>query len=621
MKREKIAPAVIQYFPLDQLHLSDLNPRQDAEPEGIDLLADSLAMIGLVQNLSGLADAETGKIGIVAGGRRLRAIARAIERDPAVVERQPTLAQIPVQITFDRETARAWASAENSAREDLDPADEIRAYGRMKESGADVPTIARTFGQTEAQVYRRLALAALPAEVLDALKSRQISLGMAKAFTVSQDPVLTLKVLDSVHGKDASEHRIKLLLQPDTVSGRDRRALFVGVDAYKAAGGTLAADLFSDQIALHNPDLLSRLFAEKLEDDAAAACDGWHWFEIMEGSYVPYGASEKMKRLYRVEGVLGEEQSERYDELAELANGEALDEAGKAELAALQAILDGDYTEDQRRFGGWLVYVDDHGRLRKEGPYVKPQDRKAATEAGVLTGHAAYDGGEDTAPKSPYSAALVEDLKAMRLAAVQGALLDKPQLALDLAAYTLAQVYGGPLDLRTSEGKIHPSTTTGFAPDPRLSAPVGDEPGDDDQGDEEEDFAAFRAKGQKHRNTILTLALARALKYGCTDFWSKSPDPLFDAIEGETKASVRKVWTPNAENFFNRVTGDYLDALLLELTGADPEGNGFKNFKKEKKGDKARQLERLFTDPEYQRAWHIDAEKKAVIDAWTPDCF
>lgn len=116
------------------------------------------------------------------------------------------------------------------------------------------------------------------------------------------------------------------------------------------------------------------------------------------------------------------------------------------------------------------------------------------------------------------------------------------------------------------------------------------------------------------------MALARSLKYGCTDFWSKSPDPLFDAIEGETKASVRKVWTPNAENFFNRVSGDYLDALLLELTGADPEGTGFKTFKKDKKGDKARQMERLFTDPEYQRAWHIDAEKKAIIDAWTPDC-
>ena len=79
MKPETIAPASIQYFPLAQLYVSDLNPRQDADPEGIDLLADSLAMIGLIQNLSGILDAE-GRVGIVAGGRRLRAIARAVER-------------------------------------------------------------------------------------------------------------------------------------------------------------------------------------------------------------------------------------------------------------------------------------------------------------------------------------------------------------------------------------------------------------------------------------------------------------------------------------------------------------------------------------------------------------
>ena len=68
MKRETIAPASIQYFPLAQLYVSDLNPRQDADPEGIDLLADSLATIGLIQNLSGILDAE-GRVGIVAGGR------------------------------------------------------------------------------------------------------------------------------------------------------------------------------------------------------------------------------------------------------------------------------------------------------------------------------------------------------------------------------------------------------------------------------------------------------------------------------------------------------------------------------------------------------------------------
>ncbi|TNB89472.1 hypothetical protein FHD68_17220 [Paracoccus marcusii] len=104
----------------------------------------------------------------------------------------------------------------------------------LKEAGADVSTIARSFGKTEAHVYRRLALAALPAAVLDALKTGHISYGMAKAFTVSQDEALTLQFLAEVMGRDVSEYRIKQALQPEAISGSDRRALFVGLDAYTA---------------------------------------------------------------------------------------------------------------------------------------------------------------------------------------------------------------------------------------------------------------------------------------------------------------------------------------------------------------------------------------------------
>ena len=372
MKRETIAPASIQYFPLAQLYVSDLNPRQDADPEGIDLLVDSLAMIGLIQNLSGILDGE-GRVGIVAGGRRLRAIARAVERDATVTERHPELASIPVRIASDEATARAWASAENAAREDLAPADEIRAYGRMKEAGADVSAIARSFGKTEAHVYRRLALAALPAPVLDALKEGQISLGMAKAFTVSQDEALTLTVLAEVKGRDVSEHRIKQALQPAAVSATDRRARFVGLDAYEAAGGRLTRDLFSDTVALHDADLLQDLFTERLNAEAGKLAAGWKWAEVMADEYVSYSVTEKLARLYPVEGDLTEEQAERYDELAELANADALDEAGQAELEALDLIIKGDFTDAQRAVAGYYVYVSHSGTVQLSGPRTGPQ--------------------------------------------------------------------------------------------------------------------------------------------------------------------------------------------------------------------------------------------------------
>ena len=623
MKRETIAPASIQYFPLAQLYVSDLNPRQDADPEGIDLLADSLAMIGLIQNLSGILDGE-GRVGIVAGGRRLRAIARAVERDATVTERHPELASIPVRIAPDEATARAWASAENAAREDLAPADEIRAYGRMKEAGAEVSAIARSFGKTEAHVYRRLALAALPAPVLDALKEGQISLGMAKAFTVSQDEALTLTVLAEVKGRDVSEHRIKQALQPAAVSATDRRARFVGLDAYEAAGGSVSRDLFSDTVALHDADLLQDLFTERLNAEAGKLAAGWKWAEVMADEYVSYSVTEKLARLYPVEGVLTEEQAERYDELAELANADALDEAGQAELEALDAIIKGDFTDAQRAVAGYYVYVSHSGTVQLSGPWVRTEDRAAAIEAEVLTGHAAHaDGGDAaSAPKSPYSGALVEDMKAIRLAAIQTALLDKPDMVFDLLAFGLSLASGvstNVFDLSPGRPMNCPSKTDGLEWSDRLAhPPAGHEAWSRPElriEDLAQAFRDFTAAGKKARNAALVEGMARTLPYGAgnADF--------FALIEADSGASIRKVWTPTAENFFNRVSADTLDSLHLELTGCDPEGRGFKAHKAQKKAEKARCMERLFSDAEYQKAWRITAEAKARIDAWVPDCF
>lgn len=623
MKRETIAPASIQYFPLAQLYVSDLNPRQDADPEGIDLLADSLAMIGLIQNLSGILDGE-GRVGIVAGGRRLRAIARAVERDATVTERHPELASIPVRIAPDEATARAWASAENAAREDLAPADEIRAYGRMKEAGADVSAIARSFGKTEAHVYRRLALAALPAPVLDALKEGQISLGMAKAFTVSQDEALTLTVLAEVKGRDVSEHRIKQALQPAAVSATDGRARFVGLDAYEAAGGSVSRDLFSDTVALHDADLLQDLFTERLNAEAGKLAAGWKWAEVMADEYVSYSVTEKLARLYPVEADLTEEQAERYDELAELANADALDEAGQAELEALNAIIKGDFTDAQRAVAGYYVYVSHSGTVQLSGPWVRTEDRAAAIEAEVLTGHAAHaDGGAAApAPKSPYSGALVEDMKAIRLAAIQTALLDKPEMVFDLLAFGLSLASGvstNVFDLSPGRPMNCPSKTDGPEWSDRLAhPPAGHEAWSRPElriEDLAQAFRDFTAAGKKARNAALVEGMARTLPYGAgnADF--------FALIEADSGASIRKVWTPTAENFFNRVSADYLDSLHLELTGCDPECNGFKAHKAQKKAEKARCMERLFSDAEYQKAWRVDAEAKARIDAWVPDCF
>lgn len=622
MKTEKnVVAAPVQYFPLDRLYLSDMNPRQDADAERIDLLADSIIACGLIQNLAGLADAD-GRIAIVAGGRRLRALIRAFEKQPDLLDRRPELAEIPVRIAPDETTARAWANVENAVREALNPADEIRAFAKMRDAGADVPTIAKTFATSEAAIYRRLALSDLPAPVLDALKAGKITLNIAKAFTVANDPDLALEVLAEVEGNPhASEHRVKARLQPEAVKLTDRRAAFVGLDAYTAAGGEVTRDLFEENgTYLQNPDLLDRLFAEKLEDAATAIeAEGWKWIEVIPESYVSYNIIEKLTRLYKVEVELTEEQAERYDELAELYQADALDEEGGAELEALQELAEGDYTDEQRQHAGAYVYVDSSGTVDAARGYIRPEDRAAAVEAEVLTGFAAssgHAGKADDAPKSPYNAALVEDMRRARLHAIQAALLAKPELVLDLLAFGLSGRGGAHenvFDIRPDRANITPEKANGLTPEPRLS----DESGDHRWLDDEERlvaFTEFQAEGKKARNAALTEGLARTLPY------PHRPSALFDHIEASTGADLRHVWTPTAEGFFKRVNADYLDSLMLDLTGCNPTGNGFKSWKAMKKSAKADALEKLFTDPDYQKAWHIDVEKKARIDAWRPGC-
>jgi len=127
------APETIETVALSNLYLSDINPRQDVSDEGIALLAESLVTCGLIQNLSGLRDKD-GKVGIVAGGRRFRALKLAVTE-------RPDLAQVPVKITDNPFVAEQWANAENTAREELDPIDEVRAYGKMAAKSLSVGKI------------------------------------------------------------------------------------------------------------------------------------------------------------------------------------------------------------------------------------------------------------------------------------------------------------------------------------------------------------------------------------------------------------------------------------------------------------------------------------------------
>ncbi|MEP5729313.1 MAG: hypothetical protein ABJL67_08045 [Sulfitobacter sp.] len=291
---------------------------------------------------------------------------------------------------------------------------------------------------TETHVYRRLALAALPCPVIDVLRSGEISLSNAAAFTISDDEKLTLEVLENVRGHGESDHRIKKMLKPDAVKDSDRRAVYVGLEAYIQAGGRTSSDLFADEVLIDGPAILDELFGKKLADASETlTAEGWKWAEPINDSYIGWYQIDEMKlaRIYAENGNLTEKQGEEYDALAELAEGDVLDEEGQSKLAALQLILDGSFTDEQKAHAGVLVYVDRSGTVQCETGLIRGTDKKAAIDAGVLTksNHAG-----STGSKSPISNKLRIDLDRIATGARQHAALRDPEMLLALLAFQLS---------------------------------------------------------------------------------------------------------------------------------------------------------------------------------------
>jgi len=499
-------------------------------------------------------------------------------------------------------------------RADLHPADEVRAFAKMVGKNASIGKIAKAFATTEAHVYRRLALGALPDAVLDALKSGAINLSMASAFTLAESEASALEVLEQVQGYDTSAHRIKAMLKPDAIRGSDRLAVFVGQEAYAQRGGAITRDLFSDEITFDDPALLQSIVEDGLAKAVEQAIgDGWKWAETSEQTYVAYWELEQSgyRRLRPVPGVLDEEQAERYEALSELANGDALDEAGGIELHGLQIILDGEFTGDQMAHGGTLFYVDQSGALACERGLIRREDAKEAIAVGVLPKPAAGAGCD--AAKSPYSQKLQIDLANVGCGARQNALLDHPDLVLELLAFQMAEGMGyrQAFGLRKEDVANQPDTETGFSlddrltrPAPRLQDPFG--------SDLARGFRGFRKKGKKHMAAELTRHLVAQMSF--------SDQKLADLVDKEVDASIRAVWTPTAENFFGRVRGAYLDDLWRDLLDLKPDHPTVTTFARLKKAEKAEKLENLFGDPDTQKAVCVSKAQAARIANWLPGC-
>jgi len=389
---QKIILSPSRDIPFNKLSLSQANVRRIKAGVSIEELAEDIARRGLLQSLNvrpiiDADGAETGLYEIPAGGRRYRALERLVKQ-----KRLAKTAAVPC-VVRDPATpilAEDDSLAENLQRAPLHPLDQFRAFQALRDKGQSEEDIAAAFFTSAHVVKQRLRLAGVSPKLLDIYAEEGMTLEQLMAFTVSADHARQEQVWETIAGSWSKEpYQIRRMLTEKTVRASDRRAMFVGLDAYEAAGGTVLRDLFQQDDGgwLADVALLDTLVAAKLKTEAEAiAAEGWKWIEV--AADFPYGHTHGLRQIDGVAAERSADEQATIDALnaeyqrleAEYEGADELPDEVDARLGEIEALLDEFDTRpvifDPRDItrAGVFVSIGADGRLVVDRGYVRPND-------------------------------------------------------------------------------------------------------------------------------------------------------------------------------------------------------------------------------------------------------
>ena len=431
-----------QDIALNKLFPSTKNVRKIATA-GIEALAESITAHGLLHNLV-VEEVGKNRYEVIAGGRRLAALKKLAERKEIKASHPVPCAIIPAEANVSE-----ISLAENVSREPMHPADELEAWRALVDGGSSIEDIAARFGVTPGVVTRRLKLARVSPVLLDLFRKDEIDLEQLRALAISDDHATQERIWNATPPHMRHAGYLKNALTASHVAASDRRAVFVGIDAYIEAGGEILNDLFStrDGRYLKDSALLDRLALEKLEGFAEPLrADGWKWVQCVP--VFGYEERHAFGRLNPVKVDLTEEEdaqlsalAEEHDELVAEYEADESDEL-RERIEAISQQIDAlnakqwRITDEGKAASGVVLAIDHQGELEIHGGLVRPEDRKTAAEAAGV--NASTMGGKQEKEKKPVSDKLVEEMSAHRTAALRAEVMNRPDVALVAIVHNLA---------------------------------------------------------------------------------------------------------------------------------------------------------------------------------------
>lgn len=465
------------FIPLNKLKKSPRNARKTPHTEAeIEAYAASIAAKGMFQNIVVEPELDgdgkpTGFYFVSIGeGRRLAQLLR--------VKRKEIKRTEPIRCVIDTENDPFEISLdENVTRAAMHPADQFEAFHELSENrGWGAEEIAARFGVTPHVVKQRLRLGAISPKLMQVYREGRLSLEQLMAFAITDDHALQEQVFKNLHyNKDPSI--IRRDLTANNVPATDRRAVFIGAEAYEKAGGTIIRDLFTEDRGGYFADaaLLDELVRVELEKIAYfwRKEEDWKWWE----AHIDFPHSHGFRRVYPHPVELSDEEEaiyaaarEKYAALSE--KWEGADELPPKVAKRLQRLEEEIICIDARRHaydrddmnrGGLFVVLNHDGTPRIERGFIRPEDEAPEPEAQeVADGGTVIDGirvnedgeiiedgsspdpdnGDDEEPEGdaaqPISDLLTRDLTAHRTLGLRLALGEQPDMALIAVTHTLA---------------------------------------------------------------------------------------------------------------------------------------------------------------------------------------
>lgn len=282
-------------------HPKAVNARVSGRLVNIETMAASLKKRGMITPPTVFAD--LGEFWVSNGNRRLAGLHLNHGKDSEI------------QIECNLREVDAAGAFEDSITDfelslPLHPVDRYEAFARLEQDGKSEGDISDHFGIEIKDVRRALALGRLSPKIRDAWRKGEIKQEVAQTFTLAKDQ----KVQDKVFGKLSKGKSLDVSNIREAIGIKSNRAAaqmlqFVTADVYRAAGGSVVEDLFTEMSAVSDEALLKQLFQAKLDDVCEQLVkEGWSWANLeadLESNWRSWP-----QRHYKTPVYLGDEEKQ-----------------------------------------------------------------------------------------------------------------------------------------------------------------------------------------------------------------------------------------------------------------------------------------------------------------------